>query len=146
MKKSNLVIGIIYLLLGLVCLFVSLTTNSKLDSILFGFTGAFIGPGLYLIAKYCYYAKHQAAYKAKTEREQIELNDELKEKLRNKSGRYAYLLGLLVIGAAVPLFVILERLELIKSNLVFIIFLFGYLIFQIAGGLVIYRILAKKYE
>ena len=49
MKKSNLITGIIYIVIGVICLYLALTTETKLDGILYGFAGAGIVPGLSLI-------------------------------------------------------------------------------------------------
>ncbi len=148
MKKSNLVTGIVYVLIGIECLFVAVLTNTKLDSLLFGLAGAGIGPGCVMICKYFYWTspKHEKEYREKLKQQQIELHDELKEKLRDKSGRYAYILGLVTAAAAIPVLAVLMKLHLIENSLLLISFLFGYLILQYLAGVVIFRHLLKKYE
>ncbi len=148
MKKSNLATGVVYMLLGIGCLLVALLTNTKLDSLLFGFAGAGIGPGCVMICKYFYWTSpnHKTEYHEKIKKEQIELHDELKEKLRDKSGRYTYVLGLVVVGIAIPTFAVLDKLQLIENSFSLILFLFFYLIFQYVAGVVIFKFLLKKYE
>ena len=148
MKKSNLLTGIVYVVIGIGCLLVALLTNTKLDSLLFGFAGAGIGPGCVMICKYFYWTspKHKTEYHEKLNKEQIELHDELKEKLRDKSGRYTYVLGLVVVGMAIPVVAVLDKLQLIENSSLLIFFLFFYLIFQYVAGVVIFKFLLKKYE
>ncbi len=149
MKKSNLVTGIVYVLIGIGCLLAGLLTNTKLDSLLFGFAGAGIGPGCVMICKYFYWSspKHEKEYHEKLEKEQIELHDELNEKLRAKAGQYTYVLGIVVIAVSMPIFVVLDALQLFTmNNLIFIGFLFIYLIFQIFAGNMIYKYLLKKFQ
>ena len=55
MKKNNLLIGILYMLSGAICLIIALMFDTKLDSLLFGFAGAFIVPGIVIVNKYFYW-------------------------------------------------------------------------------------------
>ena len=72
MKKSHLITGIVYILVGIVFLIAALFTETKIDSLLFGFTGACIGPGILMICKYFYWSspKNKAIYEEKLEKEQ----------------------------------------------------------------------------
>lgn len=147
MKKNNLFIGIGYMLLGIALLFISLQFNTKLDSLLFGFSGACIGPGVMLIFKYYYWnlPKNKNKYNERIENENIELHDERKEKLRDKSGRYAYILGLVVVSLSIFAFSILGKLEIVQNSKLIIFYLGGYGIFQLIIGVIIFRHLSKKY-
>ena len=109
MKKSNLVCGIVYTLVGFVFLMMALITDTKLDSILFGLTGATIAPGLLMIYRYFYWSspKRSQKYQEILENQRIERHDELKEKIRDKSGRYAYVFGLIITSVAILVFCIL---------------------------------------
>ena len=49
MKKSNLITGFIYLIAGVILLLIAIFTNTKLDSLLCGFAGVGIGPGLMIM-------------------------------------------------------------------------------------------------
>ena len=147
MKKRNLAVGVVYLLAGLTMLGIALLTETKLESLLFGFAGAGIVPGIAMICKYYYWSspKHRERYAEKLEAEDIELHDERKEKLRDKSGRYAYLLGLFVVSVSVVVFSVLEKLEVLAESRMMVLYLSGYLLLQFAAGIIIYRRLAKKY-
>ena len=147
MKKSNLITGIVYLLAGIVFLGTALLTDTKLDGLFFGFAGAGIIPGIMMIFKYCYWSspKNKERYAEKLENEKIELHDELKEKLRDKSGRYAYTAGLFVIAVSMMLFAVLNSLEIVQTGNIIVLVLGGYLVFQIVIGIVIFNHLMKKY-
>lgn len=147
MKKHNLAVGVVYLLAGLAVLGLALLTETKLESLLFGFAGAGIVPGAIMICKYIYWSspERRARYAEKLEAEEIELHDERKEKLRDKSGRYAYLLGLFVVSVSIVAVAVLEKLEVLAEGRVLLLYLAGYLLLQIAAGIAIYRGLAKKY-
>lgn len=147
MKKNNLIKGIIYLLAGFIFLIIALLTDTRLESLYFGFTGAGIGSGVMMICRYFYWnsPKNRERYQEKLEQEKIELHDELKEKLRDKSGRYAYILGLVVISFSMVLFSVLDSLDIIENGNIMVLFLGAYLTFQIILGVVIFKRLLKKY-
>ena len=67
--------------------------------------------------------------------------------LRNKSGRYAYNLGLLAAAVSMTAFSILGKLGIVEESAsrLMILFLAGYMVFQILAGWVLYRLLDKKY-
>jgi hypothetical protein len=148
MKKSNLVCGIVYTLVGVMFLIVALLTDTKLDSILFGLAGAGIAPGLLMIYKYFYWSspKRSQKYQEMLENERIELHDELKEKIRDKSGRYAYIVGLIITSAAILVFSILGKLELVENYRMIVLYLGGYFVVQIIVGIAIFNYLLKKYK
>lgn len=147
MKKSNLIVGICYLLVGIISLLLALFTETKLDGLFFGFTGAGIVPGLMMIYKYFYWSspKNKDRYFEKLENEKIEMHDELKEKVRGKAGQYAYTIGLYIISFSTVMFAILDALEIIENGEIFVFFLAGYLVFQIIIGFVLFNRLMKKY-
>lgn len=147
-KKSNLVWGVVYSLFGIIFLMVALFTETKLDSILFGLTGAALAPGLLMIYKYFYWSssKHSKKYEEMLENEKIEQHDEMKEKIRDKSGRYAYILGLCMTSVAMLVFCILGSLEIIENYRMIIFYLGGYLAIQVIAGIMFFNHLLKKYE
>ena len=147
MKKSNLITGILYVLFGVVCVIVALLVETKLEGILWGFAGAGIFPGLMMIFKYFYWSspKNRVRYEERLENERIELHDELKTKVRNEAGRYTYSLGILVICFSILVFGILGALEIIDNTRMIVLYLSGYLLFQIIAGIVIFNKLMKKY-
>ena len=100
MKKGNLITGLIYLIVGISCFIIQNIFETGLDSILIGLTGAGVGGGVVMLWKYYYWTrpKNQKEYEDLVEGRTIDLQDERKEKLRDKSGRYAYILGLIILS------------------------------------------------
>ena len=100
-----------------------------------------------MIVRYFYWSRPQnrQRYQEKRERERIEQHDERKEKLRDRAGRYAYALGLVVISLSILVFSALGALGIVEQYRMIVLFLGGYLIFQFAAGEAIYRKLLKKY-
>ena len=147
MKKNNLAAGIVYVLIGILCLLAALLMNTHLTGLLCGFAGAGLASGCMMIYKYFYWAspKREKEYHEKLNQEQIELHDELKEKLRDKSGRYAYILGLMIAAVCIPIFAALDKLQIVESSSL-LYFLTFFLIVQYIAGIVIFKHLLKKYE
>lgn len=147
MKKSNLICGILYVLFGAACLMAALLIETKLEGILWGVAGACILPGLMMVFQYFYWSspKNKERYEARLENEHIEQHDELKTKIRDKAGRYTYILGLLVISFSILVFGILSALEVIDHAHIMVLYLGGYLLFQWIAGIVIFNQLMKKY-
>lgn len=148
MKKGNLLEGILFILGGIIFLFVALLTDSVLDSLLIGFAAGGIGSGIVMTFKYYYWSapKNRERYQEKIANEKIELQDELKTKLRDKSGRYAYAIGLLTVSASIVAFSILGQLKIVDNSRLIVLYLGGYLIFQIVIGSIIFKRLLIKYE
>lgn len=147
MKKSYLVESMAFLFGGLVLLGVALLTESVLDSLLFGFASGAMCVGIVDICRYFYWKAPANAerYQERLTRERIELHDELKVKLRDKSGRYAYVLGLAVICISIVVFSVLGQLEIVGNSRMIVLYLGGYLVFQGVIWSVIYHHLIKKY-
>lgn len=147
MNQNNFIIGLIYLIAGIAFLTFILLFETKVNSILIGFATTGILFGSVILWKYYYWAKpkNKNKYNEKMETEDIELKDERKEMLRDKSGRYAYILGLIILSISIVMFSILGTLEIIKNNNLIIIYLWGLFIFQYIIGIVIYRYLSKRY-
>lgn len=148
MKKEILIEGIFFVFGGVVLLCTALLTDSVLDSLLVGLAAGAIGSGIVTICRYLYWnaPKNKERYQEKVENETIELHDELKSKLRDKSGRYSYTIGMLIVSASIVIFSILGQLEMIDNARVIVLYLSAYLVFQIIIGIVIFRRLLKKYE
>lgn len=147
MKKSRLITGGLYALSGVACLMIALLTETKLDGILWGFAGAGIGPGIMLMCQYFYWnsPKNKARYAERLENEQIEMHDELNTKIRDKAGRYTFILGLLVTCIAIMIFSILGALGIVDNTRIILLYLGGYLLFQELAGIIIFKRLMKKY-
>lgn len=147
MKKGNLITGIFYVLFGIACLAVALLIDTELEGILWGFAGAGIFPGIMIICKYFYWSspKNRERYEERLENERIEQHDELKTKIRDRSGRYAYTLGLLIISFSILVFGVLGALDIIVNTRIIVLYLGAYLLFQVIAGIVIFNMLMRKY-
>ena len=147
MKKSYLNRGIICVLAGICFVLAAVFTESVFDGLLWGFAGGVLGPGIGMIVQYFYWSdpKNQVRYQEMQEQADINLHDELNEKLRDKSGRIAYLIGLLIICISEVAFSILGKAGVISDHKVIVMYLFGLLLIQIVIGNVAYRQLRKKY-
>jgi positive regulator of sigma E activity len=147
MKKSYLNRGIICVLAGLCFLLAAVFTESVFDGLLWGFAGGALGPGIGWIIQHFYWSapKNQVRYQEMKEQADINLHDELNEKLRDKSGRIAYLIGLLIICISEVVFSILGNAGIISNYKVIVLYLFVLLLVQIVIGKVAYRQLRKKY-
>ena len=148
MKKNNLMLGILYAVLGSVFLISAISNNeNKLSGVLWGLTGAMAGMGFAIIYKYIYWTrpKNKERYAEMLENERIDMHDELKEKIRDKSGRYAYVIALVAIALSMMVFSVLSSLEIIKEGKLIVLYLGGLLIFLYVIGIIIYKRLLKKY-
>ena len=146
MKKNVLWISLCYLSAGLLCALAAALAEGKASGLLAGFAGAGIGAGGVLLWKYVYWSRPQNAprYRERAQRERIEQKDERNERLRDKAGRYTYLLGLLVLALADVTFAILDATGAYecKGLILFSGFL---LLFLYIAGIVIYRRLKAHY-
>ena len=66
-------------------------------------------------------------------------------KLRDRSGRYAYLAGLAVLALSIVVFSLLDAWEVIAGGRLIMLYLGAYFLFQILIGLVFFRRLRRKY-
>ncbi|NMM62019.1 hypothetical protein HBE96_04800 [Clostridium sp. P21] len=147
MKKSNLLVGLTYLFVGIVCLIGALNFESRIGSLLAGFAGAGICGGTVILYKYYYWMKpeNKPKYKEKIENDSIEIHDERKTMLRDKSGRYAYIIGLIVISASIVVFSIIGSFNKIDGSELIVLYLAGFLVFQYITGILIFNHLNRKY-
>ena len=147
MKKSYLSKGIVCVLVGICFVLAAVFTESVFDGLLWGFAGGALGPGIGWIIQHFYWShpKNQERYREIKEQEDINLHDELNEKLRDKSGRIAYNVGLLIICISEVVFAILGKAGIITDNKIIVLYLFGLFVFQIVTGIVAYRQLRSKY-
>lgn len=152
MKKSNLIVGGLYTLVGAVFLvlaiYITAHTESKLGGIFFGLAGAGIAIGIGTICQYFYWSspKNRERYLDRQAEIEIEQRDELKTKLRDKAGRHAYVLGIYTICISMLVFSILGALTIVRDYVLIVAFLGGYLLFQVVIGIVIFNHLLKKYK
>lgn len=146
MKKSNLWWALGTAAAGAAFFLAGLLWTTRLSSILCGIGGGSLFNGATQLWRYVKWTRPEnaAAYRERLEQQRIDLHDERKEMLRNKSGRYAYLLGLAVCCAATFLFSILSALGVLEGWRPLILFLGAYAVFQYGAGVVIYRWLERR--
>lgn len=147
MKRSNLFAGLGSMAAGVGFMMIALATETKLDGILWGLTGAGIGLGLMQIIQYFHWnaPENRERYEALLENERIEMRDELKTKVRNQAGRYAYVAGLMIICVSMHVFSILDTLGIVENARIFVLYLFAYLMVQYILGIVFFNQLMKRY-
>ena len=149
MKKRELWFGLGMIAGGILFLLAALLLETPLDSLFCGFFGAFTAPGAVQVYKYVKWTKLETpdSYQRHLEEEQIELRDERKSMLRDRSGRYAYVLGMLLACAAIVAFSILGKLGVVPEAAaeLLIYFLAAFLLVEYAAGILIYKRLEKRY-
>ena len=136
MKKYNLIYGLIYIILSGISLYLAIVFDNRMSGIFYGMTGAFGSSGIVIIIRYFYWQNNI---------EKIEQQDELKQKLRDKSGKYTYWIGMLIISLSIIVYSILGALNIIDAEHI-VIYLGAYLISQIFIGIIIFNHLLKKYD
>ena len=147
MIKKYLNKGIILVLIGVCFVLAAVFTESAIDGLLWGFAGGALGPGIARIIQYFYWSspENENRYREIQEQEDINLHDELNEKLRDKSGRISYQIGLLIICISEVVFSILGKTGVITDHKVIVWYLFELFVFQIVIGNIVYRQLRRKY-
>lgn len=147
MKKSNLWSGLTYTLLGLVFLLAGLVWETRLSSLSVGFGAGMLSSGIVQLVRYRKWTRpeNREAYQEKLEAEQIDLRDERKTMLRDRAGRYAWLLGMGLCALSIVVFGVLGALEIVENARLMILFLAAYLLVQYGAGVYFYRRLSKKY-
>jgi hypothetical protein len=146
MKKSNLYVALVYLLVGAGCFIALSLTDTMFGSLLAGLGGAGIGGGLVMIAKYTYWSnpRKKDAYEEKLAEEEINLQDERNVKLRDKSGRYAYIITMLFLVISMMAIPIVDKFIVINT-IFMLIYVGGLLAGMYIIGILIYQNLNKKY-
>ena len=146
MKKSNLIYGLIYIILAGIFLYVAITfDNNKMSGIFYGMTGALGGNGIFIIIRYFYWRKNKEKYQEKLEIKGIEQNDELKQKLRDKAGKYTYRIGMFIIALSIMVYSVLGVLNIMDTEHI-VIYLGVYLLSQVFIGVIVFNHLLKKYD
>lgn len=147
MKRSNFWSGLVYALLGLAFLLAGLVWETRLSSLSVGFGAGMLSSGVVQLIRYRKWTRpeNQEAYRERLEAEQIDLRDERKTMLRDRSGRYAWLLGMVLCALSIVVLGVLGALEIVENARLIILFLAAYLIVQYGAGMYFYRRLEKKY-
>lgn len=147
MKRGQLIAGLVYTAAGLGFCLCAIFLDTGLDSLLWGFAGAGIGPGLLIIYKYLYWSrpKRRGRYAQKLEEEAIEHHDERKTMLRDRAARIVFLLNWLVLSAAMVVFSILGQLERISFHRPLVLTLGSLWILQLILYYAVYHALEKRH-
>ena len=147
MKKSDLWTGVLFTAVSVACLIGGLVEEPMLGSCLCGLAGALGVPGVMMLMKYYKWTRPQnvAAYQARLEQEQIDLQDERKEMLLNKSGRYAYIFNLVITCVVLFMLSLFSALEIITVENWLVLGLAGWLLVQYFTGVLFYWMLSRKY-
>ncbi len=145
MKKGELVNGIVYMLAGLLALCLALVTETRMEGLFWGLTGAALSVGAGIVARYLYWStpKRREKYREKLENEQIEREDERNVMLRDRAGRYAYALGLVVNGLSLLVLCILSAVGILTNVRGIVLMLAAYLLFQVLSFILILSRLQK---
>ena len=146
MKKSNLIYGLTCIILSGISLYIAIIFDAnKMSGVFYGLTGALGVGGIVSIAQYFYWKRHNEKYEEKLEIERIEQQDELKQKLRDKSGRYAYLIGMSITALSIMAYSLLGILNIMDTEYI-VIYLSIYLISQLFIGKIVFNHLLRKYD
>ncbi len=147
MKKSDLIYGILCTAVGVVFLLLTLLTETKADGLFLSAAVYCLIFGIGTLRRYAYWNSPENRERGQeiAENERIESQDELKIKIRDKAGRYAYTLGLFVAAGTAILFGTLGELEILENPEPLVLYLTFYLILQLAAERIIYNHLMKKY-
>ena len=146
MKRSNIIYGLTYIILSGISLYIAIIFDAnKMSGVFYGLTGALGVGGIVSIAQYFYWKRHNEKYEEKLEIERIEQQDELKQKLRNKSGRYAYLFGMFITALSIMAYSLLGVLNIMDTEYI-VIYLSIYLISQLFIGKIVFNHLLRKYD
>lgn len=147
MKKSNFWSGLVYALVGLAFLLAGLVRETCLSSLCVGFGVGMLSSGVTQLIRYRKWTQPENAgvYREKLELEKIDLRDERKTMLRDRSGRYAWLLGMGFCALSILAFGVLDALEIVENARIMVLFLAVYLLVQYGAGVFFYRRLSKKY-
>ncbi len=119
-KTKGMLLGYLYLAVGLVSLIISILFNSAINSLMLGFlTGlgavlTLFGAFIIIYSWYMSRPRNSKKYSEMLENAEIECNDEMKIKLRNQAGRYAHLTCMIITIIAIPTFIILYSFKVIS--------------------------------
>ena len=148
MKKSTLLSGIIALIIGIAALMAAIhQTDNNISGILFGITGCGLGLGIGTIINYTYWStgKNRKRYEELLERKNIEVNDELNQKIRDKAGRITESIGLAIIISLIITLTLFEALGFMASGYLTVVILSFYLLIRLVIYAVVFNSVRKEY-
>ncbi len=150
-NKHSKQFGSIYIAVGILILGIHYYMSDKISDMLrgmlvgLGFTLSIAG--ILMIIRTLYYKQPKNAdkYVDMLEMEEIDIQDELKEKVRDKTGRMFYRVNIVITIIVTITNVILDNFGIAINNVTLSICLSVYLAFQLIFGSVYYKRLLKKY-
>lgn len=147
MKKSSFVVGIVYVLVGIVCLVCAVRMEDGLQGVLSGIGGAGIGMGIMMVVRYLHWKKHQdePAFREKWEQEQIEQKDELTITVRRQTAQTVYAVEMTIAAVSGLTFLVLGELGILKNGQFMGVFLCLFVLGQAALFEVVFRHKMKQY-
>ncbi|MCC0637332.1 MULTISPECIES: hypothetical protein [unclassified Clostridioides] len=146
MKKDRLYVGIGYFICGILLVLLATLTEFSFEALIWGLSGATLGPGVCMIFQYIYWSKPERAveYKEKIENQRIEMNDERRIMLRDKSGRITNQIMSYVFVILILIVSILSVFSVMLTSRWVLIVLGLLILFQFICGAVVYNKLDKK--
>ncbi|HCU08645.1 MAG TPA: hypothetical protein DF480_06770 [Clostridiales bacterium] len=147
MKKSLLYTGIAYLVVGTICLLLAILCEFRIEGLLWGFAGAGTAPGILMIWKYFHWSKpeRQKEYERLLQIEKIEMHDERKVMLWDKSGRIVYGIMIGVYCGLMALFAFFTVMGWWMPYSRYAVMGLGILlVFQYICGIAVFQHLAKR--
>ncbi len=142
MKNKVLYSSLLLILAGLAVMAISflLRDTLKYDSILNSIGLAWVFGGIFSVARYYYNTapSRKEDYEKRLREEKISMHDERKIMLRQKSGQIMYQLMFPML-LTVNIFFTLAGVEMW-----IILTLYGFMVFQYVGGIIVFRRLSKK--
>jgi disulfide bond formation protein DsbB len=148
MKKSSLLFGIIALLIGIAALMAAINqTDNNINGILFGLAGSGIGLGIGTIINFIYWSsgKNKKRYEEILERKNIEVYDELNEKIRAKAGRITNSIGLAIIITLILTLTLFEALGFMTGGYVTVVILSFYMLVNFIVYVVVFNSVRKEF-
>jgi hypothetical protein len=142
MNDKKKVLVICWMLAGIAIVIASLLLDSSLMGIALGLSGGMIGSALVFSIKS---RKSPEQLRADEKRLEHIRKDERKIMLRDKSGRYAYIIGMVCLLIITTVFFILRNLGIVFSVDTMISVYSAFVIFEYVLGMVIFSYLEKRY-
>ena len=148
MKKTTLSFGIIILIIGIAALMAAINqTDNNIGGILFGLAGCGIGLGIGNIFSFIYWSsgKNKKRYEELLEKKNIEANDELNQKIRDKAGRITSTIELAIIISLIIVLTLFEALGYMTTGYVTVVILSFYLLLRFIIYVAVFNSVRKEY-
>lgn len=147
MKKTLLYTGIVYFAIGSICLALAMMYEFRIEGLLWGFAGAGVLPGVLMVWKYFHWSRpeRREEYERLLQIEKIEMHDERKVMLRDKSGRIAYSIMVGIYCGLMALFALFTVMGWWTPFARYVVIGLGILlVIQYICGIVVFQYLSKR--